>query len=113
MGAKARGVTREVSLYQGGFPEATSEDLAAQLMGRFSSPSQQAILFEQKAALLEAFDSLEPLDREILALRHFEQLTNGEAAALLGIDKSAASKRYARALVRLKNLLEPILGSEL
>jgi RNA polymerase sigma-70 factor (ECF subfamily) len=113
MGAKARRVTREVSLYQGGFPEATSEDMAAVLMGRVSSPSQQAIWVEQKAALLDAFDALESLDREILALRHFEQLTNGEAAALLDIDKSAASKRYARALVRLKNLLEPILGPEL
>jgi RNA polymerase sigma-70 factor, ECF subfamily len=112
LGAKARGVNREVSLYHGSFPEATSEDLTAHLMGSLNSPSQEAIRIEQQAALLDAFDSLEPLDREILALRHFEQLSNGEAAAVLAIDKSAASKRYGRALVRLRDMLLPILGSD-
>jgi len=112
MGAQARGVNREVSLYHGAFPEATSEDLAAQFMGRISTPSQEAIRIEQKIALQSAFNTLEPIDREILALRHFEQLSNGEAAAVLGIDKSAASKRYGRALRRLKQLLFPIIGSD-
>jgi RNA polymerase sigma-70 factor (ECF subfamily) len=112
LGAQIRGVDREVGLYQGTFPEATSEHLAAQLAARLKSPSQEAIRIEQSIALQEAFDSLEPIDREILALRHFEQLSNGEAATVLGIDKSAASKRYMRALRRLKDMLEPILGSE-
>lgn len=112
LGAQIRGVNREVSLYRGAFPEATSEDLAAHLMGRLSTPSQEAVRAEQSLALQQAFDSLDPLDREILALRHFEQLTNGEAAAVLCIDKSAASKRYGRALRRLKDALLPILGSE-
>jgi RNA polymerase sigma-70 factor (ECF subfamily) len=44
----------------------------------------------------------DPFDRAILVLRHDEQMTNGNAAAALGLDKSAASKRYARALARLK-----------
>jgi RNA polymerase sigma-70 factor, ECF subfamily len=112
LGAKARQVNREVSLFHGAFPEATSEDLTAHLIGRLSSPSQEAIRREQQIALLDAFNSLDPLDREILALRHFEQLSNGEAAAVLDIDKSAASKRYGRALVRLKDMLVPILGSD-
>ena len=112
LGAKAHGVNREVSLYHGTFPEATSEDLAARLIGSLSSPSQEAIRIEQQMALLDAFDSLEPLDREILAMRHFEQLSNGEAAAVLAIDKSAASKRYGRALRRLRDMLIPILGSD-
>jgi RNA polymerase sigma-70 factor (ECF subfamily) len=55
--------------------------------------------------LQEALNSLAPLDREVLALRHFEDLSNGEVAQVLGLDKSAASKRYARALVRLKDVL--------
>jgi RNA polymerase sigma-70 factor, ECF subfamily len=110
LGAKARGVSREVSLYHGAFPETTSEDLAACLMGRVNTPSQEAIRGEQTIRLQEALKSLDPIDREILALRHFEQLSNGEAAAVLGIDKSAASKRYGRALRRLKALLLPILG---
>ena len=48
---------------------------------------------------------MEELDREVLALRHFEQLTNREIATVLGIDTSAASKRYVRALKRLQQLL--------
>jgi RNA polymerase sigma-70 factor (ECF subfamily) len=112
LGAQIRGVDREVGLYQGTFPEAKSEHLAAQLTARLKSPSQEAIRIEQSIALQEAFDTLEPIDREILALRHFEQLSNGEAATVLGIDKSAASKRYVRALRRLKDMLEPLLGSE-
>src|SRR5688572_15173246 len=110
LGAQSRGVGREVAVYHGAFPEATSEDLAAHLMGRLGTPSQDAIRIEQTGALQKAFDMLEPIDREILALRHFEQLTNGEAAAVLGIDKSATSKRYGRALRRLKDVLLPILG---
>jgi RNA polymerase sigma-70 factor (ECF subfamily) len=112
LGAQARGVSREVSLYRGAFPEATSEDLALQLAGRLRTPTQEAIRIEQTAALQEAFNALDPIDREILALRHFEQLSNGEAATVLGIDKSATSKRYGRALRRLKGLLLPILGSD-
>jgi RNA polymerase sigma-70 factor (ECF subfamily) len=112
LGAKARGVNRELSLYHGAFPEATTADLAAHLLGRLSTPSHAAIRIEQRIRLQEALNSLEPIDREILALRHFEELSNGEAAEVLGLDKSAASKRYARALIRLKDVLLPTLGSE-
>ena len=105
LGAKAREVGREVTLFHGTIPEATSAVLAAQLLGRLTSPSHAAIRAEQQIQLQEALNSLEPIDREILALRHFEQLSNGEAAAVLGLDKSAASKRYARALIRLKEML--------
>ena len=45
------------------------------------------------------------MDREILALRHFEELSNAEAAHLLDIRESAASKRYTRALKHLKDVL--------
>jgi RNA polymerase sigma-70 factor (ECF subfamily) len=107
---KIRGVNREVSRWRSAFSEATSDELAAQLMGRLGTPSQEAMRLEENAALQEAFNALEPIDREILALRHFEQLSNGEAAAVLGLDKSAASKRYGRALRRLKDVLLPRLG---
>lgn len=110
LGAQARDVSREVSIYHGAFPEATTADLAANLMGEFSSPSQAAIRIEQTKRLQEALDSLEPIDREILVLRHFEQLTNGEASQVLGLDKSAASKRYIRAMVRLKDVLIAMPG---
>ena len=110
LGAQARDVSREVSLYQGAFPEATAADLAANVLGEITTPSQAAIRVEQIKRLQEALESLEPIDREILVLRHFEQLSNGEAAEVLNLDKSTASKRYTRALVRLKDVLTAMPG---
>ena len=105
LGAQGRDAGREISLYRGAMPETTTAALAAQLLGRHTSPSQAAQRAERKIRLQESLNSLDPLDREILALRHFEHLSNGEAAEVLGLDKSAASKRYARALIRLKDIL--------
>ena len=53
---------------------------------------------------------MDPTDREVLALRHFEQLTNAEAAQVLGIQERAAAKRYLRALQRLKEILSEMPG---
>jgi RNA polymerase sigma-70 factor (ECF subfamily) len=53
---------------------------------------------------------MDALDREVLALRHFEELSNGETAEILGIQPAAASKRYVRALARLKQILETLPG---
>ena len=78
--------------------------------GKHTSPSQAAIRAERKVRLQEALNGLDPIDREVLALRHYEQLSNGETATVLGLDKSAASKRYARALVRLKDILAALPG---
>jgi RNA polymerase sigma-70 factor (ECF subfamily) len=110
LGAQGRDACREISLYRGAMPETTTAALAAQLLGRHTSPSQAAVRAERKIRLQEALNSLDPIDREILALRHFEQLSNGEAAQVLGLDKSAASKRYARALVKLKDILASMPG---
>jgi RNA polymerase sigma-70 factor (ECF subfamily) len=110
LGSQARDAGREISLYHGAFPETTTADLAAHFLGKLSSPSQAAIRIEQTIRLQEALNSLEPIDREILALRHFEQLTNGEVAEVLDLDKSAASKRYMRALLRLKDVLLSMPG---
>lgn len=110
LGAQARDAGREISLHRGAFPETTTADLAAHFLGKLSTPSQAAIKVEQKLRLQEALNSLDPIDREILALRHFEQLSNGETAEVLALDKSAASKRYARALVRLKDVLVAMPG---
>jgi RNA polymerase sigma-70 factor (ECF subfamily) len=110
LGAQARDAGREVSLYRGPMPEASSAAIAAQLLGRNTSPSQAAIRAERKLRLQEALNRMDPIDREVLVLRHFEQLSNGEDALVLGLDKSAASKRYARALIRLKDLLAAMPG---
>jgi RNA polymerase sigma-70 factor (ECF subfamily) len=105
LGAQARDARREISLNGGGLPEATSAALAAQLMGICSSPSEAAMRAERRAKIEEALERMDPFDREVLALRHFEQLNNVETAQVLGIHESAASKRHLRALKRLKQLL--------
>ncbi len=110
LGAAARDAGREISLYRGALPETSSAALAAHLLGRLTTPSQAAIRAERKIRLQEALNRMDPIDREVLALRHFEELSNTEAAAVLGLDKSAASKRYARALIRLKEILASMPG---
>jgi RNA polymerase sigma-70 factor (ECF subfamily) len=55
--------------------------------------------------LQELLDTMDPVDREVIALRHFEELTNDQVATMLGLSKAAASKRYVRAMLRLKAIL--------
>ena len=55
-----------------------------------------------------AIEQMDPIDREVLALRHFEELTNSEVAEALGIEQKAASIRYMRALRRLKEILAQV-----
>ena len=57
-----------------------------------------------------ALNAMDPIDREILALRHFEELNNRRPQPSLDIHKAAASIRYVRALRRLKDILSPALG---
>ena len=104
LGAAMRDAGREISL-EGGL-QATSASLAAQLMGKWTSASRAAQRAELQARVQAALNELEPLDREILSLRHFEMLSNEECAQVLGILKGTASKRYVRALKRIKAQLE-------
>lgn len=105
LGAQVRDAAREVSLYRGPMPAASSAALAAHLLGRETSPTQAAVRAERLLRIQEALNALDPLDREILSLRHFEELTHAEAARVLDIQESAAAKRYIRALKRLKDVL--------
>jgi RNA polymerase sigma-70 factor (ECF subfamily) len=105
LGAKMRNAGQEVSLYRGALPQASSVSLAAQLLGRLTTASRAAIRAETQIRVQEALNSMEPMDREVLTLRHFEMLSNEETALVLGIKKSAASNRYIRALKRLKEIL--------
>jgi RNA polymerase sigma-70 factor (ECF subfamily) len=113
LGARVRDAGREVSLYRGPMPEASTAALAAQLLGKLTSPSEMAIRAERKIRLQQALNAMDPIDREIIVLRHYEQMNNGEAALVLGLDKSAASKRYTRAVIRLKNILAGLTGGDL
>ena len=110
LGAAMRDAGREVSLYRGALPQASSASLAAQLLGRFTTASQAAVRAERQLHLQAVLNNLDEMDREILALRHFEGLTNGESAAVLGLSQKAANNRYIRALGRLRDRLEHVPG---
>jgi RNA polymerase sigma-70 factor (ECF subfamily) len=105
LGAKMRGADQEISLYRGALPQASSISLAAHLLGHLTSPSLAAMRAELQIRVQESLNVMEPIDREVLALRHFEMLTNEETAQVLGLKKSAASNRYIRALRRMKVIL--------
>jgi RNA polymerase sigma-70 factor (ECF subfamily) len=110
LGTAMRDAGREVSLYRGALPQASSVSLAAQLLGRFTTASQAVVRAERQVQLQAVLNSMDAIDREILALRHFEELTNAESAEVLGLSKTAANNRYIRALGRLRELLENIPG---
>ena len=104
LGVKMRDAKREVALDEASM-QTTAAGLAAVLVGDATRPEEAVLRDEMRRRLEEALESLDPLDREVLSLRHFEQLTNAETAVALGIETSAASKRYIRALKRLKGVL--------
>src|SRR5262249_19416648 len=110
LGRQMRNAGREVALYRGRLPETSSAALAAQLLGHELRPSEAAIRAELKIRLQEALDSMEPLDREILALRHFEQLSLAETAQVLGLTESGACRRHMRAVKRPKEILSNLPG---
>jgi RNA polymerase sigma-70 factor (ECF subfamily) len=110
LGTQMRDADREVSLHRGGFPEADSVSLAAQLLGKLTTPSQAAIKAEQRIYVQEALNSMDPIDREVLALKHFEQLSTAEIAEVLGLSKAGAGSRYLRAIKRLREILSRIPG---
>jgi RNA polymerase sigma-70 factor (ECF subfamily) len=110
LGVQMRDAGQEVSLHRGGLPQASSLSLAEQLLGKLTAASQAAIRVELKLRVQEALNSMAPHDREVLILRHFEELSNAEVAQVLGIKPSAAVNRYVRALKRLKDVFEDMPG---
>jgi RNA polymerase sigma-70 factor (ECF subfamily) len=105
LGTQMRDAARDVSIFRGAMPEASSVVLASQLLGKSEAPADELDRAERHARLHEALNELDPLDREALCLRHFEQLSATEAAEVLGISKAAAGKRYIRALERLRRAM--------
>jgi RNA polymerase sigma-70 factor (ECF subfamily) len=110
LGTQLRDADREVTLHRGGLPEADSVSLAAHLLGQLTTPSQAAIKAETRLIVQEALNNMDPTDREVLALKHFEQLSTSEIAEVLGMSKAGAGSRYLRAIKRLKEILSQIPG---
>jgi RNA polymerase sigma-70 factor (ECF subfamily) len=114
LGTQMRDAGLEVSLYRQALPAASSAALAAQLLGKHTSPTEAAVRAERMLRVQEALNALDPIDREIIALRNFEELSRAEAAQALGITEAAVAKRYVRAIKRLKAVLgERAKGDEL
>src|SRR5271155_2493716 len=110
LGRRMRDAGLEVSIFRGALPAASSAALAAQLLGKHTSPTQAAVRAERMMRIQQALNTLDPMDREVLSLRHFEEMSLAETALSLGIGESAAAKRYIRALKRLKTILANMPG---
>lgn len=107
--AEKRDVRKEVSmLRQQHSAGQTSLAIAAHLVAHLTSPSQVFQKAEQIAQLEQALNTMNEIDREVIALRHFEELSNIETAQVLGIEAPAASKRYFRALKRLREIMDSV-----
>jgi RNA polymerase sigma-70 factor (ECF subfamily) len=101
LGAKMRSAGREVHAPASG-------TLSGFFVGHITSPSGAVMREELRQKIEQALAAMDEIDREVLLLRHFEELSNKEAAAVLGIQENAASNRYVRALGRLKGFLGPL-----
>jgi RNA polymerase sigma-70 factor, ECF subfamily len=85
--------------------EVSSLSLADMFPGPEPRPSELVRKREERDKLHQALERMDSLDRDVLALRHFEELSNAETAQVLGLTETAASKRYARALLKLREIL--------
>src|SRR5262249_19650864 len=110
LGARMRDAGQEEAILPGAGPEASSVALAAHFLDQGSRPSEAAIRAETKERVRAALEQMAPIDREVLALRHFEQLSRAEIAKVLGVSEAAAGKRYLRALEKLKQTLSKAGG---
>jgi RNA polymerase sigma-70 factor, ECF subfamily len=110
LGAQMRNAALEIAIHGCSYTQTTSASLAVHLVGNLTSPSQAAMRGEMVGQVEKAIDGMDPIDQEVLALRHFEELTNIEVAEVLGIQQKAASIRYIRAVKRLKAVFSQVPG---
>ena len=84
--------------------------LVNQLQDPHVTPAQNAINQELQERMMAQIEELESEDREILFMRHIEQLSNSEIANILGLTAPAASMRYLRALKKLQSRMQPYIA---
>ena len=110
LAARMRDARRELPIEPPRWRDDTASAMCAHLTAGLTRPSVAAVRGEVRTRLAEALDGMDPTDREVLALRHFEQLSNAEASQVLGIRADAAAKRHLRALQRLRQILADMPG---
>src|SRR4051794_16121947 len=108
--AQRRSLDREQPLAPAALSDQSSFELAGQLMDQEPTPASAAIRHELQKRLEVAIQALDEDDREIILMRHAEQLSNQDVATALNLSEAAASMRYLRAVRRLRAALLP--GSE-
>lgn len=101
-----RTVNREIDLQQND----CSSAMAIALVDKAISPSSVVQRQEMLGLIQDRLAGMDPIDREVLALRHFEQMGNAEVASVLEISEPAASLRYSRALRRLRDIISEMKG---
>ncbi len=104
-GAQRRSLDREQSIAAPQFSDQSGFDLMGQLADHELTPAAASIRKELEARFVLALDQLEDEDREIVLMRHFEQLGNSEVADALGLSAAAAGMRHLRALRKLRAIL--------
>jgi RNA polymerase sigma-70 factor, ECF subfamily len=106
-----RDVRREAAAHPTNPSQSTAWCITARLFSQTSSPSMKAQRSEMEDLLKQGISRMDPIDREVLALRHFEELTNNEVARVLGLKPTAATNRYFRAIQRLKKIMDHLRDS--
>jgi RNA polymerase sigma-70 factor (ECF subfamily) len=106
LGAQMRSLKKEISLHERLPFQSTATSVASLLAASGTSPSRALIRSEQVETLRETLDEMNATDREVLVMRHMEQMTNGEVADALNLNESAATKRYIRALKRVRDRIK-------
>jgi RNA polymerase sigma-70 factor (ECF subfamily) len=102
-------IKRELHLQRGALPEVTAASMAAQLLGDRAA-NQSAVRSNMLRLLEGALNGMDAVDREMIALRNFEELTADEAATVLGMSKTAATIRHLQAVKKLNEILASVPG---
>ena len=110
LGTQMRDADREIPIHRNSFQPIDCDSLADQLLANLTSPSQAAMKSEARLRLQEALAGMDELDREVLTLKHFEQLSLSEIAEIVGLSRAGAGSRYLRAVKRLREILEAFPG---
>jgi RNA polymerase sigma-70 factor (ECF subfamily) len=109
--AQRRSVDREQSL-KSALADQSSVELISQFVDRELTPATAALRQEMQRRFQDALATLDDDDREVILMRHFEQLSNQDVAAALQLSEAAASMRYLRAIRRLRAVLVPEEAAE-